>query len=492
MITLRLIILVIYVFSLSFIAIFCMMQLRLLYYYLRYSKGVKSEEIPTIDVLPFVTIQLPIYNEQLVVNRLIDNIVTLDYPKSLIQIQVIDDSTDSTLEISRKQVEKYAVKGYDITLHHRTDRSGYKAGALKAAMPQVKGEFIAIFDADFLPDADFLRRTLPYFQDSQIGVVQTRWGHLNEDYSFLTKLQAFQLNVHFTVEQLGRYTADFLLQFNGTAGVWRKETIDSAGGWEADTLTEDLDLSYRAQMKNWKIKYLEQIETPAELPSEIQGFKSQQYRWMKGGAETAKKLLPSVWKSKLPLRQKIHSTIHLFSSSIFLAILALSIASVPLLHYINDKSVDPNSFIPFMISTTAIIAVYFTANINIVKREKSILYRTFYFLLLFPAFLSLSMAMAFHNSIAVLQGYAGKVTAFVRTPKYNIVNKEDKIRKKNQPTSIKFDTKLILELLLALLFVAAIIYSIVKGVYALLPMHLALASGYFTLFYLGIKQQLRT
>lgn len=486
------IIVVIYVFSLSFIAIFCLMQLRLLYYYIRYGSGVKSEIRPTLTDLPFVTIQLPIFNEQLVVNRLIDNMITLNYPKSLLQIQVIDDSTDHTLEISRSQVAKYAAQGYDITLHHRVDRTGYKAGALKAAMPDVKGEYIAIFDADFLPDADFLQETIPYFQDDQVGVVQTRWGHINEEYSFLTRLQAFQLNVHFTIEQLGRYTADFLLQFNGTAGIWRRETIDTAGGWEADTLTEDLDLSYRAQMKNWKIKYLEQIETPAELPSEIHGLKSQQYRWMKGGAETAKKLLPQVWRSDLPIRQKIHSTIHLMSSSIFVAILTLSLSSVPLLYFIDNGSVDPNAFLPFMISTTAIIAVYFTANINIVKKEKSIWYRMFYFLFLFPAFLSISMAMAFHNSIAVLQGYAGKVTAFIRTPKYAIINKEDKIKKSNPSHTIKLDGKLLIELLFGLIFVGAVVYSIVRGIYSLLPMHLALAGGYLTLFYLGIKQQIKT
>jgi len=252
---------------------------------------------------------------------------------------VIDDSTDDSLELARAKVEEYQAQGFQIELVTRSDRTGYKAGALKAAMSKVKGEFIAIFDADFLPEKDFLRKTLPYFQNNEkLAVVQTRWGHINQGHSLLTEVQAFQLNVHFTVEQKGRQLGDYFLQFNGTAGVWRKAAIEDAGGWEADTLTEDLDLSYRAQLKGWKIMYLQDTIAPAELPSEMLGLKSQQHRWMKGGAETAKKLLPQVWASPMKFRSKVHGSIHLLGSSVFLSIFLLGIFSVPLIFVVMPLS----------------------------------------------------------------------------------------------------------------------------------------------------------
>ncbi len=484
------IILTIYLVTLTFVSIFCLMQLQLLVKYRNGKRNLPNDEVQELADFPIVTIQLPIFNEQYVVERLIENISLIDYPIDKLQIQVIDDSTDNTLDISRRQVELYKAKGFDIQLLHRVDRSGYKAGALKAAMPEVKGEFIAIFDADFLPRKDFLKKTIPHFNDSEIGVVQTRWGHINANYSFLTRLQAFQLDVHFTVEQYGRYLADYLLQFNGTAGVWRKATIESAGGWESDTLTEDLDLSYRAQMKEWKIKYLENIISPAELPSEISSLKSQQYRWMKGGAETAKKLIPTVMKSNLPLRQKVHAFIHLMGSTVFLAILILSLASVPILYFIGLKVIDPIIFTPFMISTIAIILVYMTAYAQSVDPGKSKLYRVGYFLIMFPIFLSLSMAMALHNSGAVIQGYLGKKSEFVRTPKYNIINLKDKLIPGEYINS-KFDKTIIAETLLGIMFLGAVLYSIVFGVIAMLPLHLALAVGYLTIAYLGISKPAR-
>jgi cellulose synthase/poly-beta-1,6-N-acetylglucosamine synthase-like glycosyltransferase len=240
-----------------------------------------SEEESESD-LPFVTVQLPIYNEKYVIERLIEAVVDFDYPKSRYEIHILDDSTDDTVDIVRKRVAYYKEQGYQIEQVIRKDRKGFKAGALKDAMPLARGEFIAIFDADFLPRPDFLLQTVPYFEDEKVGVVQTRWEHINEDYSLITRLQAMQLNVHFTVEQKGRQAGNFLLQFNGTAGLWRRETIEDAGGWEADTLTEDLDLSYRAQLKGWKIEFLEHIGSPAELPAEMNSLKSQQFRWMKG------------------------------------------------------------------------------------------------------------------------------------------------------------------------------------------------------------------
>ncbi len=315
------IILFIYLLALAYITFFCLMQFHLLYYYRRAVSGDLSlkkdrKQIPE-ESLPFVTVQLPIYNEKYVVERLIDQIIKFDYPKDRFEIQILDDSTDDTLDISRRKAEECIALGFDVKHVTRKVRTGYKAGALKEGMKTAKGDFIAIFDADFLPKSDFLQKTLPMFKDKKVGVVQTRWEHINQDYSMITKLQAFQLNVHFTVEQSGRQEGNFMLQFNGTGGIWRRKTIEDAGGWEADTLTEDLDLSYRAQIKGWQIVYLQDVGSPAELPAEMNGLKSQQFRWMKGGAETAKKMLPAVWRSDLPLRTKFHASLHLICICVY-------------------------------------------------------------------------------------------------------------------------------------------------------------------------------
>ena len=352
----------IYVLALSYITIYCMMQLHLLY---KYKSFYRKNGIPKMlkaegnQELPFITIQLPIFNEMYVVERLLENVTKFDYPRDKFEIHVLDDSIDETVEITKKEVEKYQAQGFNIQQIRRTNRQGYKAGALKEAMQFAKGEFIAIFDADFLPRPDFLRTTIAHFLvNEKVGVVQTRWEHINQNYSLLTRLQAMQLNVHFTVEQKGREAGNYLLQFNGTAGVWRRACIDDAGGWQSDTLTEDLDLSIRAQLKGWEITYLEKFGSPAELPAEMNGLKSQQFRWMKGGAESAKKLLPTVWKSDLKLSQKLHTTSHLLGSSVFIFIFIVGIFSVPLLFILNELGLKPHFLSIFFVATLAIIAVY--------------------------------------------------------------------------------------------------------------------------------------
>ncbi len=272
---------IIYFVALGSITIYAFLEFHLLYSYLRRYKTLRAYQPPQIVDWPKVTVQLPVYNELYVVERLIDDICELDYPKDRLDIQVLDDSTDETTAIIKNKCLHYQALGQDITHIHRTNRSGYKAGALKEGLEVAKGEFITIFDADFLPQPDFLKKCIPYFQNPKIGVVQTRWEHINENYSLLTMLQAFQLNVHFTIEQSGRQSGDHFLQFNGTAGTWRKTAILDAGGWHSDTLTEDLDLSFRAQLKGWVIYYLQEIGSPAELPAEMNGLKSQQHRiWL--------------------------------------------------------------------------------------------------------------------------------------------------------------------------------------------------------------------
>ncbi len=506
-------VLAIYTLALLYITIYCLMQFHLLYYYKKAARAQPAVAAPSpqparksagqlviagghedeteieTEAWPFVTIQLPVFNEMYVVERLIDNIAGLDYPRDRFEIHVLDDSTDETLQITRRKVEEYQALGFHIEQIRRPNRQGFKAGALRDAMPFARGAFIAIFDADFLPRPDFLKQTIPYFRDEKVGVVQTRWEHINEDYSLITKLQALQLNVHFTVEQKGRMAADYMLQFNGTAGVWRRDTIDDAGGWEADTLTEDFDLSIRAQLRGWKIQYLEQVGSPAELPAEMNGLKSQQFRWMKGGAETARKMLPTVWRSGLSLAQKVHATTHLLSSTIFVFVFVTGVFSVPLLFFLGDLvaiGLSKNFFAYFLVGLLSIIGVYYVANVQApVHRDKfpGVLYK---FIFLFPLFLALSMGLSLHNTVAVVQGYLGRKSPFVRTPKFNIRSIRDSFNsKKYLMRKISWTT--IMEGVLALYFLGAVAAGFWLQNTTFLLFHLMLAAGYGTIFYFTLR-----
>jgi len=477
----------VYLGCLIFIGVYCLFQFHLLTHYLRNRGDAPSvRSISPTEELPYVTIQLPMYNEYYVVERLIDNITKIDYPREKLEIQVLDDSTDETISLTQKKVDEYQAKGFDIKLMTRKQRVGYKAGALKEATPEAKGEFIAIFDADFLPKPDFLMQTLPYFSDPKVGVVQTRWGHINQEYSLLTELQAFQLNVHFTVEQKGRESGNYLLQFNGTAGLWRKTTIEDAGGWEADTLTEDLDLSYRAQLNGWKIAFLEDTLSPAELPAEMKGLKSQQHRWMKGGAETAKKLLPKIWSSDLSLIKKIHATTHLLGSTVFLSVFLVGVFSVPLLFILNPLRLDLSLMGIFLISTIMISIVYYVANVGKAWESDNKSKSIFKFFFIFPTFLALSMGLSLHNSLAVIQGYLGRKSAFIRTPKFDIKNMSDSY-KKAKYSNHKISKLTLMEGLMAIYFLMAIVVGLKLGNTSFLIFHLMLFYGYGTIFFLSVK-----
>ncbi|MGB0840576.1 MAG: cellulose synthase family protein, partial [Chitinophagales bacterium] len=412
----------IYVFTLFAVLVFCLTEVHLAWNYIRHKRKLNASnqlhhQFPSDlaeEDYPFVTIQLPIFNEQYVVNRLIDTVAAFNYPKSRFEIQVLDDSTDETIKLSRQKVAEYTAKGFQISLHHRIDRTGYKAGALALATKVAKGEFIAIFDADFVPDPDFLLKTVPHFQNEKIGVVQTRWAHLNRDYSLLTQIQAFFLDLHFTIEQGGRNGNGYFINFNGTAGIWRKATIGDAGGWQADTLTEDLDLSYRAQMRGWEFMYLENIGSPAELPVDMRAFKSQQFRWIKGGAETAKKILPQVMDTSLPFSVKYNAFAHLLSSSMYIIIFLMAVLSVPLLLVKNQSiSFDYTPYGSFfLVSSVAIAYVYYISNKNSVLKQDHALLRFMYTL---PAFLILTLGLSLHNAQAAIRGWWGEQTPFVRT-----------------------------------------------------------------------------
>ena len=482
---------VIYCLSLLFTTSYCLLQFQLLYYYKKFRNKHQTADPAapnmTDEQLPFVTVQLPMYNEMYVVERLVDCIAEFDYPKNKFEIHIIDDSNDETVQIAQRKVAEYRAKGFNIDYIRRPNRHGFKAGALMDATPLAKGEFLAIFDADFLPRKEFLRSTVPYFQDPTVGVVQTRWEHINEEYSLLTKLQTLPLNVHFTVEQLGRSSGNFLLQFNGTAGVWRKKTIDDAGGWHSDTLTEDLDLSYRAQLFGYHIVFLEKLGSPAELPAEMNALKAQQHRWMKGGAESARKLLPSVWRTdRLTLWQKIQATGHLVSSSLFLFVFILGVASVPVMHTLHWIGVPKGVFSGFMIGLLSMIIVYYVGNIqaDISTREKGKLFWTF--LWRFPLFLTMSLGLGLHNARAVLQGWRGKKSEFVRTPKFNIMKLGDAMKKGNY-IKAKLNWQTVMEGVLCVYFLLGVVDGLIWNNTEFLTFHLMLAIGYGAVFGYTVK-----
>ena len=478
-------ILAVYSLTLVYITFYCLMQFHLLYHYKKSKKNPQTPP-PHIAEFPFVTIQLPVFNEMYVVERLIDCIMAMDYPRDCFEVQILDDSTDETSDIIRAKVRQYSAQGFQIKHLHRSDRKGFKAGALKEGMKSVRGEFIAIFDADFLPRRDFLKSTLPYFQNQKTGVVQTRWEHLNENYSLLTRLQALQLNVHFTVEQQGRSAGKYLLQFNGTAGIWRREAVETSGGWQADTLTEDLDLSIRAQLRGWEIVYLENVGSPAELPAEISGIKSQQFRWMKGGAETAKKMLPAVWRSQLAFHQKLHTTLHLLASAIFLFVFVAGVLSVPLIFAMHQLEIESDIFTFFLAGWISIITIYYAANVENDLARQPYLKRFLKFIFLFPLFLGLSMGLSLHNSVAVLQGYLGKKSSFVRTPKFNLLNWEDSLKNRKY-ISGKFSWTTIMEGLLTIYFLGGIGAGLYFENSSFLLFHSLFSFGYGTIFYYSVK-----
>jgi cellulose synthase/poly-beta-1,6-N-acetylglucosamine synthase-like glycosyltransferase len=482
------IILGIYSACLILIFYYSCIQMTLAIAYVRNRKKRKLEEIPLFDSknAPKVTIQLPMYNEMYVAERIIESAAAFDYPRDKFQIQVLDDSTDETKDIIAAKVAELAATGLNIQHIHRIDRTGYKAGALDDAMDRVQGEFIAIFDADFVPDKDFLIRTMPYFKEG-IGVVQSRWGHLNKTYSLLTELQAFGLNGHFAIEQGGRNASGHFINFNGTAGIWRKTCIEEAGGWEHDTLTEDLDLSYRAQMRGWKFKYLEDVESPAELPITMSALKSQQHRWMKGGAECFIKM----WKSLITFpgvkfSDRVHGFAHLFNSSVFVFILILSILSLFVLH-IKDSFSDLNWFIQFgafFIASTLFLSFYYWHSWR--DKKGPFLNDLFRFIGRFIQFLTVSMALSLSNAVAVIEGYLGIKSSFVRTPKFNVLIKTEFKGNKYDKKSLSIIN--ILEGLLMLVFGFTAVQRAVYGDLGMVPFHLMLTCGYGIIFFSTLKE----
>jgi cellulose synthase/poly-beta-1,6-N-acetylglucosamine synthase-like glycosyltransferase len=483
------VILVIYGLCLVLIFFYSVIQLSLAFAYLKNKEKQQNRVTPDFDLAnaPKVTVQLPMFNEMYVAERIIETVAQMEYPRDKFQIQVLDDSTDETKDIIANKCAEVAARGINIQHVHRVDRTGYKAGALDAAMDKVEGEFIAIFDADFVPSQDFLLRTIPYFNADNIGVVQTRWGHLNKDYSLLTELQAFGLNGHFAIEQGGRNASGHYINFNGTAGVWRRATIDDAGGWEHDTITEDLDLSYRAQMKGWRFVYLEEVESPAELPITMSALKSQQHRWMKGGAEVFIKMWKRLATTKgLKIGDRIHGLAHLFNSSVFVFILILSLLSLPVLH-IKDSFSDLNIYIKFgmyFFSSTIFLAFYYW---NAFRDKKGNFFGDFFrFLGRFVQFLTVSMALGLSNAVAVIEGYLGIKSSFVRTPKFNVAKKDEFKGNKYDKKSLSIIN--ILEGTFMVVFGFTAVNRAIYGDLGMVPFHLMLTIGYGIIFFNTLKE----
>lgn len=484
--TIAYIIIAIYSISLMLIFFYSLAQLNLLFNYLGYKK--QNKTAPKFNLLdpkeiPFVTIQLPVYNEEYVMDRLLENIAKLEYPLSKLEIQVLDDSTDETVIETAKHVKKLQATGLDIKHICRTNRQGFKAGALKEGLEVAKGDFIAIFDADFLPDSDWLKKTVIYFKDREIGVVQTRWGHINRNYSTLTKIQAFALDAHFTLEQVGRNAKGHFINFNGTAGIWRKECILDAGNWEGDTLTEDLDLSYRAQLKNWKFKYLEDVETPAELPVVISAARSQQFRWNKGGAENFRKTVWSVISAKnIPFKTKFHGVMHLLNSSMFLCVFIVALLSIPMLYIKNMFGhlgwvFEATSF--FIVSTIILFICYWFTYKSI---QGSGFDNFIDYIKIFFTFFSVALGFSLHNSIAVLEGHMGKRSEFVRTPKFNLDNLTDSW-KDNKYLAKKLSPNMILEAALMIYFLFGMYSAVPLNDFGLFPFHFMLFLGFGYVFF---------
>ena len=462
-------------------------------YYRNKRKASHSHEPPARfaeDDLPFVTIQLPIYNEQFVVDRLIDACCRIEYPRDRFEIQVLDDSTDETQDAARSIVQRYAtgVEGLPpqpIFYLHRTNRHGFKAGALEEGLKSARGELVAIFDADFVPPPDWLHRVVHQFTDPGIGMVQTRWTHLNRNYSFLTQVEAILLDGHFVLEHGGRSRAGVYFNFNGTAGMWRRKAIEEAGGWQHDTLTEDTDLSYRAQLKGWKFKYLQDVECPAELPIEMTAFKTQQARWAKGLIQTSKKILPSVFRSKAPLHTKIEAWYHLTANISYPLMIVLSTLLMPAMiirsyqGWVQMMLID---FPLFMASTMSISSFYLASQRELFPRTW---YKTFLYL---PFLMSLGIGLTITNTKAVLEALFGIKSAFARTPKYRVLKKGERSQAKKYRKRLGIVPWI--EILIGCYFTATVWYAVSTENYFTVPFLLLFVIGYWYTGLLSLFQGL--
>jgi cellulose synthase/poly-beta-1,6-N-acetylglucosamine synthase-like glycosyltransferase len=452
--------------------------LMLTLYYRTRREGVAPPPPP--DEWPMVTVQLPLFNEMYVAARLIDAICGLDYPRERLEIQVLDDSTDETREIVAESVAEYSSRGFRISHLHRAERPGFKAGALAAGLARAEGGLLAVFDADFVPPPDFLRRTVPYFADPKIGMVQACWEHLNRDYSLLTKIQAIFLDGHFLIEHAARNRSGRFFNFNGTAGVWRRQAILDAGGWQHDTLTEDLDLSYRAQLAGWRFLFLPTVKVPAELPVDINAFKRQQFRWAKGSIQTARKLLPRLLRAPLPWRVRLEAVVHLTNNVAYLLMALLSLLIFPAMMLRRSSQLDLLLAVDlplFFFATVSVLLFYVASQVarggNWVRQLARL-----------PSLMGVGIGLALNNSRAVLEGLRQEVGVFERTPKYQIEEKRQGWRDKRYRVEGNLST--LVEGLLAVYFIFAFTASWRLGMWLSLPFLYLFMQGYSYMYLLAL------
>jgi len=477
------VVIVFYLIALTILGIYGAHRGHLLMLYLRHRKNVtppvrEFEE----DELPTITIQLPMFNEMYVAERLLEGVAAIDYPRHLVEIQVLDDSTDETVQIARAKVDELCERGFDAVYIHRTDRTGYKAGALENGLKTAKGELIAVFDADFVPEADVLRKLIDHFTDDNVGMVQARWGHLNRDYSLLTKCQSMMLDGHFVIEHIARNRSGRFFNFNGTAGMWRKATIIDAGGWQHDTVTEDMDLSFRAQMKGWRFVYVPEAIAPAELPCEMNSFKTQQFRWAKGSAQTTKKLLGTVLKADIPFKVKLEVIFHLTNNFAYLFLVVLALLQLP--NMMLRRHMDHPELllldVPLFAATCGSICVFYLVT------HRALYDNLWEAVKRLPLMMALGIGLSINNARAVVEGLFGNDLTFVRTPKHGVSTTRDEWKKKKYKA--RWPIHSLVELLFGLYFVVTIGLAIYTGSWVTIPFLVLFMVGFLYVGSLSLYQ----
>ena len=471
--------LVVYYLVLGLLAMYGAHRALMVRLYYRHRRDV-PRPAGRLSPLPRVTVQLPLYNEVYVVERLIEAVAAIDYPRELLEIQVLDDSTDETREIAQRTIARCRERGFDIAYIHRDDRRGFKAGALQAGMAAAAGEFLLIFDADFVPQPSILRESLPYFSDPKIGMVQARWEHLNRDYSLLTRIQSIFLDGHFVIEHTARHRSGRFFNFNGTAGIWRRRCLEEVGGWQSDTLTEDLDVSYRAQLAGWKFVFLKDLVAPAELPVDMNGFKSQQHRWTKGSIQTGRKLLPAILKSDFSWKVKAEAFFHLTNNFSYLLVVLLALLIVPAIlirERIGWRRVAILDFPLFFGATFSFVAFYISSQREIGRDWV----RT---LKCMPFLMSVGIGLSLNNVHAVLEALTSKNTDFTRTPKYRIEGESGEWRGKKYRARGNFS--LVGEIVLAAYFLGAIVFAVKENYWVGIPFLLIFFNGFAYTAFLSV------
>jgi cellulose synthase/poly-beta-1,6-N-acetylglucosamine synthase-like glycosyltransferase len=471
-----------YFFVVIILAVYGWHRYYLVYVYMK-NRGKEPKAKTPLDPMPVVTIQLPLYNEMYVAERLIEAVCAIEYPRELLEIQVLDDSTDETCEVAELAARRFAAQGHDIKYIHRTNRIGFKAGALEEGLKTAHGEFVAIFDADFIPTSDFLTKLMPHFADPQVGMVQARWGHINQDYSLLTKIQSILLDGHFVLEHGGRNRAGHFFNFNGTAGVWRRNVIADAGGWQHDTLTEDLDLSYRAQLRGWRFVFVSDVIAPAEVPVEMNSFKSQQHRWAKGSIQTCRKLLPEILRANVPLSTKAEAFFHLTANFNYPLMVVLSILIFPsmVIRYNMGWYEMLLIDVPLFFAATFSVCNFYM----VCQREihKDWIARLKYL----PFLMSIGIGLSINNTRAVFEAIFNKQSEFARTPKYHIEGAGDEWIGKKYHQTVAIQP--LIELALGLYFTATVFYALANQIYGTLPFLMLFQIGFLYTGLVSIVQQ---